>query len=110
MIIKFRCRKHRQNVLYNCKNLQSKGSELTELKLSGKLFVNESLSHENQYLAYKFHKLKSERKIYSTWFYNNYVKIKLSEHSNPVKISNVRDIEYLMSTDNFEEFLRNSSS
>ena len=91
--------------------------ELTHLKFSGKLFVNESLSHENQQLAYKCRKLKSARKIYSTWFYNNCVNIKLSEHSNLVKIFHVRDIENLMGTDNLEEFLgnyweilRNSSS
>ena len=76
VIVKFKCRKHRQNVLYNRKNLQSKGLELTQLKFSSKLFVNE------------------------TWFYNNCVNIKLSEHSNPVKIFHVRDIENLMGTDN----------
>ena len=110
VIVKLKCRKHRQNVLYNCKNLQSKGLELTRLKFSGKFSVNESLSHKNQQLAYKCRKLKSARKIYSTWFYNNCVNIKLSEHSNPVKIFHVRDIENLMGTDNLEEFLRNSSS
>ena len=108
--VKFRCRKHRQNVPYNHKNLQSKGLELTKLKFSSKLFVNESLSYENQQLVYKCQKLKSARKICSTWFYNNCVNIKLSEHSNPVKIFHVRDIENLMGTGNLEEFLRNSSS
>ena len=109
-IVKFKCRKHGQNVLYNRKNLQSKGLELTQLKFPSKLFVNESLSHENQQLAYKCRKLKSARKIYSTWFYNNCVNIKLSEHSNPVKIFHVRDTENLIGTDNLEEFLGNSSS
>ena len=110
VIVKFKCRKHRQNVLYNCRNLQSKGLELTQLKFSGKLFVNESLSHENHQLAHKCRKLKSARKIYSTWFCNNCVNIKLSEHSNKVKIFHARDIENLMGTDNLEKFLRNSSS
>ena len=110
VIVKFKCRKHRQNVLYNRKNLQSNGLELTQLKFSGKLFVNESLSHENQQLAYKCRKLKSARKIYSTCFYKNCVNIKLSERSNPVKLFYVRDIENLMGTDNLEEFLRKSSS
>ena len=110
VIVKFKCRKYRENVLYSRKNLQSKKLELTQLKFSGKLFVNETLSHKNQQLAYKCRKLKSARKIYSTWFYNNCVNIKLSEHSNPVKIFHVRDIENLMGTDNLEEFLRNSSS
>ena len=31
----------RQNVLYNRKNLKSKTMEWTQLKFSGKLFVNE---------------------------------------------------------------------
>ena len=66
---KIECRKHRQNnVLYNRKNLQSKELELTQLMFSSKLFVNESLSHENQQLAFNCRKLKSARKIYSTWF------------------------------------------
>ena len=37
VIVKFKCRKHRQNVLYNLKNLQSKGLELTQLKFSRKV-------------------------------------------------------------------------
>ena len=68
VIVKFKCRKHSQNVLYNRKNLQNKRLESTQLKFSSKLFVNESLSHENQQLAFNCRKLKSARKIYSTWF------------------------------------------
>ena len=71
VIVKFKCRKHSQNVLYHRKNLQSKGLESTQLKFSSNLFVNESLSHENQQLAYKSRKLKSTRKIYCTWYYKN---------------------------------------
>ena len=52
VIVKFKCRTHRQNVLYNRKNLHRKGLELTHLKFFGNLFVNESLSYENQQLAY----------------------------------------------------------
>ena len=110
VIVKFKCRKHRQNVLYNRRNLQSKGLELTQRKFSGKLFVNESLSHENQQLACKSRKLMSARKNYSTWYYNNCINIKLSEHSNPVKIFHIRDIANLMGADNFEECLSNCSS
>ena len=68
VIGKLKCRKHRQNVLYSRRNVQSKGFHLTQMKLSCKLFVNESLSHENQQLIYIILKLKSEKKNYSTWF------------------------------------------
>ena len=43
VIAKFKCRKHRQNVLYNGNNLQNKGLELTQLKFSGKSFVTAKL-------------------------------------------------------------------
>ena len=53
------------------KNLGTKSQELTNLKFSGRLFVSESISNENQQLAYKCRQLKSARKIHSTWFFNN---------------------------------------
>ena len=81
-----------------------------QLKFSGKLFVNESLSHENQQLAHKCRKSRSAKKIYSTSFYNYCANIKLFEQSKPVKSFHVRDIENLLGTDNLEEFLRNCSS
>ena len=67
IIIKFKCRKQKHHVLLNCKTLQNKSLDLTQLKFSGKLFVNESMCHENHQLAYKCCQLKSVHKIHSTW-------------------------------------------
>ena len=53
VIIKFKCRKQKHRVLLNRKILQNKSLDLTQLKFSGKLFVNESMCHENHQLAYK---------------------------------------------------------
>ena len=53
VIIKFKCRKQKHHVLLNHKTLQNKSLNLTQLKFSGKLFVNESMCHENHQLAYK---------------------------------------------------------
>ena len=39
--------------MYKHKNLGTKSQELTNLKFLGRLFVRESMSHENQQLAYK---------------------------------------------------------
>ena len=47
VIIKFKCRKQKHRVLSNRKTLQNKSVDLTQLKFSGKLFVNESMCHEN---------------------------------------------------------------
>ena len=78
--------------------------ELSKLKFSGKLFVSESMCFENHQLAHKCTKLKNLGEIYSTWFYNNVVNIKLTgmgEH----KIFQITDIEKLLDTGNLEEFL-----
>ena len=77
IIIKFKCRKQKHHVLLNCKTLQNKSLDLTQLKFSGKLFVNESMCHENHQLAYKCCQLKSVHKIHSTWLYNSTLDINL---------------------------------
>ena len=53
VIVKFKCHKQKQSLMYKRKNLGTKFQELTNLKFSGKLSVSESMSHENQQLAYK---------------------------------------------------------
>ena len=80
VIIKFKCRKQKHRVISNRKTLQNKSLDLTRLKFSGKLFVNESMCHENHQLAYKCRQLKSARKIHSTWFYNSTLHTKLVEN------------------------------
>ena len=47
------------------------------------------MSHENQQFAYKWQQVKSARKIHSTWFFNNV--IKLTEHGRIHKIFHVTD-------------------
>ena len=68
VIAKFKCRKQKYSVMYKHKNLGNKSQELSNLKFSGRLFVSESMSHENQQLTYKCQQLKSAQKIHSTWF------------------------------------------
>ena len=53
VIIKFKCQKQKQSVMYKRKNLGTKSQELSNLKFSGRLFVSESMSLENQQLAYQ---------------------------------------------------------
>ena len=109
VIVKFKCRKQKQSLMYKRKNLGTKSQELTNLKFSGRLFVSESMSHENQQLAYKCRQLKSARKIHSTWFFNNVINIKLTEHGRIHKIFHVTDIENLLEIDNLEEYINNAS-
>ena len=53
-IIKSKCRKQEHCVLSNRKTLQNKSLYLIQLNFSGKLFVNDSMCHENHQLAHKF--------------------------------------------------------
>ena len=80
VIIKFKCRKQKHCVLLNNKTLQNKSLNLTQLKFSGKLFVNEIMCHENHQLAHKCRLLKSVRKIHMTWLDNSTLHIKLVEN------------------------------
>ena len=94
--------------MYKHKNLGTKSQELSNLKFSGRLFVSESMSLENQRLTYKCRQLKSARKIHSTWFFN-VVNVKLTDNGRIHKIFHVNDIENLLKTDNLEEYINNAS-
>ena len=94
--------------MYKCENLGNKSQDLSTLKFSGRLFVSESMSHENQQLAYKC-QLKSARKIHFTWFFNNVVNLKLIDRGRIYKIFPVTNIENLLEIDNLEEYVNNVS-
>ena len=108
-IVKFICRKLKRRVLVNRENIRNKSEDLCQLKSPGKLFISESVCHENHHLAYKCRQLKNAGKIHSTWFWNNAVNVKLSERSNPVKIFHITDIEKLFGIDNLDDFISNTS-
>ena len=108
VIIKLKCRKLKRSALVNKKNLRNKSEDLRQLRFSGKLFISESMCHENYQLAYKCRQLKNAGKIHSTWFWNNAVNVKLSERSNPVKIFHIVDIEKLLVIDNSDDFINST--
>ena len=70
-----------------------------QIKFLGKLFVNESMCHEQ--LAYKCCQLKSVHKIHSTWFYNSILYKKLVVENGSIhKIFHLMDIEKVFGVDN----------
>ena len=102
VIIKFKFRKQKHRVLSNCKTLQNKSLDLTQLKFLGKLFVNESMCHENHQLACKCCQLKSACKIHSAWFYNSTLHIKLVENGFIHKIFHPTDREKVLGVGNLD--------
>ena len=109
VIVKFKCRKLKWSMLVDRKNLWNKSEDLHQLRFSRKLFISESMCHENHQLAYKCCQLKNAGKIHYTWSWNNAVNVKLSERSNPVKIFHIIDIEKLLGIDNLDDFINNTS-
>ena len=105
VIIKFKYIKHR--VLSNSETLQKKSLDLTQLKFSGKLFVNESMCHENHQLAYICCQLKSVRKLHLSWFYNSTLHIKLVENGLIHKIFYPTHIEKVLRVDNLDDYINN---
>ena len=82
---------------------------LTQLKCSGKLFLNESMCHENHQLAYKCCQFKSACKIHLTWFYNSTLHKKLVENGPIHKIFHATDVEKVLGIDNLNEYINNVS-
>ena len=68
VIVKFKCRKQKRSILMNRKNLHNKLHVFTQLNFSGRLFVSETMCHENHQLSYKCRQSKNAAKIQSTWF------------------------------------------
>ena len=66
--------------------------------------------NKNQQLAYKCQQLKSAKKMHFSWFFNNVLNIKLTEHGRIYKMFHVTDIEKLLEIDNLEEYINNASS
>ena len=46
VIVKFKCCKQKQSLIYKRKNLGTKSQELTNLRFLGRLFVSENMSHK----------------------------------------------------------------
>ena len=79
--VKLKSRNHKQKIPIDKKNLCNNSEILNRLKFAFKLFVSESLCHENHQLAYQCRQLKNAGKIHSTWFWSNVINIELNERT-----------------------------
>ena len=109
VIVKFKSTKQKRIILIDRKNLRNKSENLSQLKFAVKIFISESMCHENHQLAYKYRQFKNAWKIHSAWFWNNIINVKLNERSQPAKIYHIIDIEKLLSVDNLDDFISNTS-
>ena len=89
------------------KKLKDKSSDLTQLRLSGKLSISDSMYHENHQMLCRCHQLKTAGKIHSAWFYNNTVSLKLAYNDH--KISHIVDMENIIGIVNLDKYITNFS-
>ena len=75
VILKFKDRKLRYEVIANRKKLMKKKHELKELHFEETLFLSDSMCTENHNLFYKCSQLKNAKRINVCWFFNNPINV-----------------------------------
>ena len=104
VIIKFKNRKQRNDVILKPKELKTKGDDL---QFGRPLFINDSMCFDNLVLSYEYRQLKNLGKFFSNWFFKNTLHVKIDENGSIFKIYHSCDLENLLQVD---ELINNSSS
>ena len=102
VIIKFSSRKKKKNyVIFRKTSFNGKSGELKKLGFtSAKLFISDSMCHENHQLFYKCKQLT----LYSVWFFSNCMYVQIGKNSDATKIKHVCDIEKAFNVENIDSY------
>ena len=65
---------------------------------------------ENPFLLYKYQQLKNVGKLFSFWFFNNTLNVKLTENGPITKVFHIIDLKNFLQVDSIEELINNPSS
>ena len=87
VIIKFKSRKLKYEIINNRKIMKNKSKELNELKFSNNLYICESMCAGNHGLFFECRKLKKARKTFNTWFFNKAISVQLNQSGKLTKLS-----------------------
>ena len=109
VILKFKDRKLRYQVMANRKKLMEKKNELKELHFEESLYLSDSMCTENHNLFYKCRQLKNAKRIHACWFFNNVINVRLMDKGPIFKIFHESDLGELLRA-NVDDLLSNSSS
>ena len=106
VIVNFSSREKRNEVIFKKKSLNGKSDELKNLGFtSAKIFISESMCHENHQLFYRCRQLKRQCLLHSAWFFGNCIYVKVGHNSDATKIKHVCDIEKVLNMENIDSFL-----
>ena len=109
VIVKFKDRKLRYQVMGNREKLMKKKNGLKALRFEESLFVSNSMCAEDHNLFYKFSQLKNTKRIHACWFFNNAINVRLMDKSPIFKIFHESDLGDLLRA-SADDLLSNSSS
>ena len=110
VIDRFKDRKQRNKVIFNRKELKLKGEQLRDLQSGPSFFINDSMCFDSQSLFYKCWQLKNVGKLFSFWFFNNTLNVKIIENGLVTKVFHIIDLKNLLQFDSIEELINNPSS
>ena len=71
VILKFKGRKLRYQVMAKWKKFMEKKNELKEVHFEESLYLSDSMCTENHNPFYKCRQLKNAKRIHACWFFNN---------------------------------------
>ena len=108
VILKFKDRKLRYQVMANRKKLMEKKNELKELHFEESLFLSNSMCTENHNLFYKCRQLNNAKRIHACWFFNNAINVRLINKGPIFKIFHESNLGELLLA-NVDGLLSNSS-
>ena len=92
--------------MFNKKSWNVKSDKLKNLGFTqAKLFISDSMCHENHQLFYRCRQLKRRGLLHSAWFFSNCIYIKVGENSDATKIKHVYDIEKALNMENIDSYL-----
>ena len=109
VIVKFKDRKLRYQVMANRKKLMGKKNEIKELDFEESLFLSDSMCIENYNLFCKCHQLKNAKRIHASWFFNNAINVRLMDKGTIFKIFHESSLGELLCV-SVSDLLWNSSS
>ena len=99
-------KKKRNDIIFNKKSLNGKSEELKNLGfMPAKLFVSDSMCHENHQLFYRSRQLKRQGLLHSAWFFSNCIYIKVGENSDATKIKHLYNTEKALNMENIDSYL-----
>ena len=94
-------KKKRNDVIFKKISFNGKSGKLKNLGFtSAKLFISDSMYHENHQFFYRCKQLT----LYSVWFFSNCIYVQIGKNSDATKIKHVCDIEKAFKVENIYSY------